>query len=43
MHSPRAAQARGLAQGALYAPSGVLVATSAQEGLIRQARNPASF
>jgi acyl-CoA thioesterase-2 len=43
MHSPRASQARGLAHGALYTPQGVLVATSAQEGLIRQARNPAKL
>lgn len=38
MHSPRASGARALAQGALYTPDGILVATSMQEGLIRPGR-----
>lgn len=36
MHSPRAAAARGLVLGRVYTREGVLVATTAQDGLTRQ-------
>jgi acyl-CoA thioesterase-2 len=36
MHSPRAAGARGLVLGRVYTREGVLVATTAQEGLVRR-------
>lgn len=36
MHSPRAASARGLVLGRVYTRDGVLVATTAQEGLTRR-------
>ncbi len=38
MHSPTAAGARGLVFGKVYTREGALVATTAQEGLIRQRR-----
>lgn len=36
MHSPRASGARGLVLGRVYTREGVLVATTAQEGLVRR-------
>lgn len=36
MESPRASRGRGLVRGRVFAPDGTLVATSAQEGLIRK-------
>lgn len=35
MHSPRSSGGRGIAFGRIYSRDGVLVATTAQEGILR--------
>jgi acyl-CoA thioesterase II len=40
MHSPSASGARGFVRGAIYAPDGQLVASTAQEGLMRRREKP---
>jgi acyl-CoA thioesterase-2 len=42
LHSPNASGGRGLAQGRVFSRDGILLASLAQEGLIRQRADPAA-